>query len=171
MNLQKLPNYVKRVGFVINIEEGLFLLQVGVFASQPVFARRAENIEVDGIFKSFKAVGHVRRDDQNIACLDVVFLAPAKDFYGPLHDVGDLFAHMVVFRNNGPFLELKIDQHPILPRDIAAGNVLVHLFKGHGIKMIEFWGVHKFSAFIPLVIEKSFLATPHPGLASDSHRI
>ena len=47
--------------------DDLSAAQVGVIARGPIGARRGENVQIDGVFQSFSAVGNVGRDAERVA--------------------------------------------------------------------------------------------------------
>ncbi len=112
--------------------------QVFVGLLDPVFARRIEDIEIDGVFQGLGLVRHVARDEQDLAGFDNDDLAVDPEFQSAFEDVGDLLVLMAVLGNDAAFFEQDAGEHhifadhevtleervQILERDGLPGDVL-----------------------------------------------
>lgn len=109
--------------------------EIGVGFGDPVGARGAENIEVDGIFDGFCLVRDAGGDDEGFAGADGEDLAVVEgEAESALEDVGDLFIGMAVAGDDGAFAEDDARQHGLLAVHHLAIHEGVEGFDGHGVE-------------------------------------
>src|SRR5262245_21798282 len=92
----------------------LFPPEVIVRLVQPIRARRAEHIDVEGILERQRFVRHVRWDMQHLARTDdELLLAVSADpeAQRALEDVGDLLVVVFVLRHQAALLQVDVSEH------------------------------------------------------------
>src|SRR5207237_5245586 len=91
--------------------------EVGVLSLDPVCAGRAENVEVVDVLARDRIVRDIRRDDQHLAGMEVVYFAEVltePEAQRALDDVRELLGRVHVERHDRSLLAPDLGKHRFL---------------------------------------------------------
>ena len=133
--------------------DSALLAQVGVGAIDPIGARRAEDIQVESIFQSLRAVRNVRRNDQHFSGADQNFFSFNDEFQYAFQDVRDLLIFMAMHGHNAALPQNQSCEHAFFAGDELPIDQWIQMFHGHVLQsdVLEFGGVFYFGCAHKLV--------------------